>query len=104
MMQHFITVRLIVICVLSWLLVIAFYSPPTGEAPVDELISIYGIVADSETLDGGNATLITVLDGDNVWKVIFDDPGHVPELGRAVIVTAKVTTGDLLIAICYNYP
>jgi len=103
MIHNFIMTRLLVICLLVWVLIICFCSS-SEEADNDELVAVYGTVTEISGSVTGNDVMITLVNGPEVWNVILAGSERVPELGREVIVVARAGSDNSLTAVYYDYP
>lgn len=95
-------VRLLVVCALSWVLIINACIPHTGEIGSEEWLAFYGIVTDISESGGG--AILTLSSGADVRKILFNDSDRLPDIGRAVIVLARADPGGMLLGISYDYP
>ena len=102
MISSSIIIRLFVICVSFWLLIINAHISYIEEGVPEKLIALYGIVMNVS--ESGDKTILTLINGDDEWKILFDNPDSLPDIGRAVIVLARDTSDAMLLGISYDYP
>lgn len=101
MISSSIIARMIIACAFAWILIISACESRTEGSVPEELLALYGIVTDiSES--GGTATL-TLANGADEWRIIFEDSDRLPDIGRAVIVLARDTHESTLLGASFNY-
>ena len=104
MLRRDLVIRLCVICILSWLVIIGLYDNASSASETNRLMAIYGVGITAYPDSIGNGIVMVVESGPKSWNILFDDPEQVPEIGRAVIITVKQVSDDLLVAISFDYP